>query len=207
MGEEKYSKFIATKLVQSLADSLFALSSIRITSLESISEKSNVFNQLGVYIKDLKDSKKAVDRAMSKYDSSTIKFNTVSSTNIKDSASISSNEKSSVNDIRIASANEQKLAIINENAIILADSKKLYISLALDFVYRVSVLKAYINSIIADRIFHSIDSIETRFLESAKVLYVLKIAAKEFHVDGISLDSASEVYSKWKDVIISISKR
>ncbi|KAJ3354225.1 hypothetical protein HDU91_005793 [Kappamyces sp. JEL0680] len=181
LSSRKFPALIDPGVMTTLSESMNTLATIQMKSLESVQDKMNVFPHITALVKDVRDARRVMDRAMERYDSSLSK--------------------------QVASSKTRDATMYHEQCCIVADTKKQYLLTALEFVYKVTILKDYIDLVLSDKMFSSLGGIGAHFSESVDILNGLIAAAKVYHIPEVtSPEILLSTYTKFKEPLESKGK-
>ena len=159
-----------------VSESMITLSTIQLKTFESIVDKMNIFTQFYSHAKDVKQAKKSMDKCLERLESAIAKL--VAFPKLIDSSSLA------------------------EQTALVVEARKSYQTVTFEFVHKVTLLKAYVDSIFAEKMFGTLDSISALFEESNLIITSLKTGAKNYQTQTLpTIESLNSKHKQWRESV------
>ncbi|KAI8897278.1 hypothetical protein BC833DRAFT_594432 [Globomyces pollinis-pini] len=182
-SSNKFPCLIDPQILNPIAVSMMTFSTLQMKSLESLQETfttnmtsiQSFLNQ----IKDIKETRKQMDKAMEKYDSSLLKYAGFSKT--RDPSTFTEHQYS------------------------LNEFKKQYNLLAIDFVQKCMCLKLSVDPLVTSKIFPPLSEFLLFYEENLQIMNGLTTVAKEFEKslaeesETLNVATVQSMATKWKE--------
>jgi PH domain len=140
----------------------------------------NIFTQFYSHAKDVKTAKRSMDKCLERLESALSKL--------------------------IAFPKTVDSLTFAEQTDLVVEARKSYQTVTFDFVHKVSLLKAYVDSIFAEKMFTSLDSISALFEESNLIITSLKAGAKNYQTQTLpAIDVLNYNHKHWLESVHSSS--